>query len=84
VFTESERDYRPGIISSQFNFIHVIVKPVRGGKFFRVRVMKKEQVGFVAPILNKMVVSANVLPSLIRFTLLNAHKECLTLPQLKA
>lgn len=83
VYCESSRDYRPGVISSQFNFVHFMLKPLRNGKFYQVKIPKLDEIAFFGPLFTGMVVSAEVLPSLLRQTIINAHKECVSLDQLK-
>ena len=72
VWCESERtDYRPAVITSQFNDAHIIVYPLRSG-LYRIVVTSKEK--FFGPLLDGMVVTGAQLPLLVRQTAINANR----------
>jgi len=78
VWDENDREYRPGTITSAFNFVHIIIHPLRNG-LYRIRIRKKKdekgkQVGFFGPLLTGMMLPMNLLGTLLRYTSINARK----------
>jgi len=78
VWNENDREYRPGTITGAFNFIHIIIHPLRNG-LYQIRIRKKKDskgklVSFFGPILTGMVLPINLLPTLLRYTAFNARK----------
>ena len=56
----------------QFNFVQIIVRPLRGGRFL-VEVNRKEGVPQFGPIVCRQLVSETALPTLVRETAMNAE-----------
>src|SRR3989338_4974602 len=74
VWSEHDREYRPWTISSQFNFVHIVVYPLDNG-LFRVQIFTKEDVSpVIGPLLDGMVVEKRVLAPLVRQTAINANR----------
>jgi len=74
VWSENDREYRAGTITSQFNFVHIIIYPLRNG-LFRIQILKKKGlVKFFGPLINGMVISKQILVPLIRYTSINSRK----------
>ncbi|XP_064784495.1 ral GTPase-activating protein subunit alpha-2-like isoform X2 [Oncorhynchus masou masou] len=83
VWSEHSRDYRRGIIPTDFGDVLIIVYPMKNHTFF-IQIMKKPQVPFFGPLFNGAIVTGTLLPSLVRATCINASravKSCLTLYQ---
>jgi hypothetical protein len=75
VWSENDREYKPGTISGAFNFVHIVLDPLRNG-LIKVQICKKkDQVKFFGPLLNGMVLPLELLPSLLRHTVINARKS---------
>ena len=76
VWCENDREYRPGTITSDLNFVHLIVHPLRNG-MYRMRVKKKKDkeqlVKFFGPLLTGMVLPMRILPTLLKYTTINAR-----------
>jgi len=73
IWSEHDRDYRPWTITSQFNFVHIVVYPLKD-PFFRVQIFTKPEVPLFGPLVNGMVVDKKVLAPLVRMTAINANK----------
>ena len=86
VWSENDREYKPGTITGAFNFAHLIVYPMRSGLYKisieKKRDEKKELVKFFGPLIKGMVLPMEVLPALLRYTAMNARKS-ITFKQLK-
>eukprot|EP00826_Nyctotherus_ovalis_P017196 TRINITY_DN15043_c0_g1_i1.p1 TRINITY_DN15043_c0_g1~~TRINITY_DN15043_c0_g1_i1.p1 ORF type:complete len:232 (+),score=39.46 TRINITY_DN15043_c0_g1_i1:3-698(+) len=79
IWNENDRAYRPGTITSAFNFVHIIIHPLRNG-LYQIKIRKKKDakgtlVIFFGPILTGMVLPMSLLPSLLRYTAINARKS---------
>lgn len=79
VWNENDRAYRPGTITSAFNFVHIVIHPLRNG-LYQVKIRKKKDakgtlVIFFGPILTGMVLPMSLLPTLLRYTAINARKN---------
>lgn len=57
----------------QFNFVHVVVYPLVNG-MFRVQIKKKDQIPSFGPLVDGAVVSPQLLPMLVRATVINANR----------
>jgi hypothetical protein len=73
VWSEHDRDYRPWTITSQFNFVHIVIYPLKD-PFFRVQIYAKPEVPPFGPLVNGMIVDKKVLAPLVRMTAMNANK----------
>jgi len=80
IWNENERVYRPGTITGAFNFVHVILHPLRNG-LYSVSVKKKkgdaknEWVKFFGPLITGMILPMSILTVLLRYTVINARKS---------
>lgn len=80
VWTENDHLYNPTTITGSFNFVHIIVYPLRNG-LYRIIIHKKKDknepnnplVKFFGPLLTGMVVPMQILPILLRCTAINAR-----------
>ncbi|CAL8271972.1 unnamed protein product [Merluccius merluccius] len=73
VWSEHTRDYRRGIIPTDFGDVLVIVYPMKNHMYF-IQIMKKPQVPFFGPLFNGAIVTETLLPSLVRATCINASR----------
>ncbi|KAJ8392987.1 hypothetical protein AAFF_G00068910, partial [Aldrovandia affinis] len=73
VWSEHVRDYRRGIIPTDFGDVLITVYPMKNHMFF-IQILKKPQVPFFGPLFNGAIVTGNLLPSLVRATCINASR----------
>jgi hypothetical protein len=74
VWTENPYEYRVKTIRSQFNFVHVIIRPLEEG-MYHIRLRKKDDVvSSFGPIQDDMIVRECVLADLVRMTAVNANR----------
>ncbi|XP_064187479.1 ral GTPase-activating protein subunit alpha-2 isoform X2 [Anguilla rostrata] len=73
VWSEHGRDYRRGIIPTDFGDVLITVYPMKNHMFF-IQIMKKPQVPFFGPLFNGAIVTGTLLPSLVRATCINASR----------
>ncbi|KAM4625333.1 ral GTPase-activating protein subunit alpha-2 [Polymixia lowei] len=73
VWSEHTRDYRRGIIPTDFGDVLVIIYPMKNHMYF-IQIMKKPQVPFFGPLFNGAIVTGRLLPSLVRATCINASR----------
>ncbi|MBN3301758.1 RGPA2 protein, partial [Amia calva] len=73
VWSEHTRDYRKGIIPTDFGDVLIIVYPMKNHMFF-IQIMKKPQVPFFGPLFDGAIVTGTLLPSLVRATCINASR----------
>ncbi|KAL7380705.1 hypothetical protein ABVT39_022581 [Epinephelus coioides] len=73
VWSEHSRDYRRGIIPTDFGDVLIIIYPMKNHMFF-IQIMKKPQVPFFGPLFNGAVITGTLLPSLVRATCINASR----------
>ena len=82
VWSENDREYTPGTITSHFNFIHLIVYPLRNG-LCRISIQTKKEEGeelvkFFGPLMNEMMLPLEILVPLLRYTSINARKNIIS------
>ncbi|CAL8285950.1 unnamed protein product [Lota lota] len=73
VWSEHTRDYRRGIIPTDFGDVLIIVYPMKNHMYF-IQIMKKPQVPFFGPLFNGAIVTGALLPSVVRATCINASR----------
>ncbi|XP_043400065.1 ral GTPase-activating protein subunit alpha-2 isoform X3 [Chelonia mydas] len=73
VWSEHTRNYRRGIIPTDFGDVLIIIYPMKNHMFF-VEIMKKPEVPFFGPLFDGAIVTAKLLPSLICATCINASR----------
>lgn len=73
VWSEHTRDYRRGIIPTDFGDVLIIIYPMKNHMFF-VQIMKKPQVPFFGPLFDGAIVTGTLLPVLVRATCINASR----------
>ncbi|CAJ1073907.1 ral GTPase-activating protein subunit alpha-2 isoform X2 [Xyrichtys novacula] len=73
VWSEHTRDYRRGIIPTDFGDVLIVIYPMKNHMFF-IQIMKKPQVPFFGPLFNGAIITGTLLPSLVRATCINASR----------
>ncbi|XP_046869757.1 ral GTPase-activating protein subunit alpha-2 isoform X1 [Hypomesus transpacificus] len=73
VWSEHTRDYRRGIVPTDFGDVLIVVYPMKNHMYF-IQIMKKPQVPFFGPLFNGAIVTGALLPSLARATCINASR----------
>lgn len=73
VWSEHTRDYRRGIIPTDFGDVLIVIYPMKNHMYF-IQIMKKPQVPFFGPLFNGAIITETLLPSLVRATCINASR----------
>nr|XP_057945874.1 ral GTPase-activating protein subunit alpha-2 isoform X5 [Doryrhamphus excisus] len=73
VWSEHTRDYRRGIIPTDFGDVLIVIYPMKNHMYF-IQIMKKPQVPFFGPLFNGAIINGKLLPSLVRDTCINASR----------
>ncbi|KAJ2703951.1 hypothetical protein FB645_003665 [Coemansia sp. IMI 203386] len=74
IWNESHHNYRPETISGDFGNVQIQIRPLETGEYGIV-VYSDEQISPFGPLINGMVVSADVLPAAVRATAINGHRR---------
>ncbi|CAG5136422.1 unnamed protein product, partial [Candidula unifasciata] len=73
VWSEHNRDYRRGIIPTEFGDIVIVIYPLPIG-LYRIQIIRKPEIPFFGPLFDGAVVDFQVLPGLVRATAINASR----------
>ncbi|XP_069464171.1 ral GTPase-activating protein subunit alpha-2 isoform X2 [Ambystoma mexicanum] len=73
VWSEHSRNYRRGIIPTDFGDVLIIIYPMKNQMFF-IELMKKPEVPFFGPLFDGAIVTAKLLPTLVCATCINASR----------
>ncbi|KAJ0062764.1 hypothetical protein NL108_004382, partial [Boleophthalmus pectinirostris] len=73
VWSEHSRDYRRGIIPTDFGDVLIIIYPMKNHVYF-IQIIKKPQVPFFGPLFDGAIITGTLLPSLVRATCINASR----------
>ncbi|KAL1416578.1 hypothetical protein MTO96_027799 [Rhipicephalus appendiculatus] len=73
VWSEHTRDYRRGIIPTEFCDVLIVIYPL-GNWLYRVQINPKQEVPFFGPLFDGAIVDHLVLPRLVRATAINAGR----------
>ncbi|XP_069320344.1 ral GTPase-activating protein subunit alpha-1 isoform X6 [Eulemur rufifrons] len=73
VWSEHTRDYRRGIIPTEFGDVLIIIYPMKN-HMFSIQIMKKPEVPFFGPLFDGAIVNGKVLPLMVRATAINASR----------
>ncbi|CAG8562842.1 11696_t:CDS:10 [Ambispora gerdemannii] len=76
VWNEHYRDYRHNTIGGDFGNVQIVITPLSNG-MFAVNLSRDQKIPLFGPLLNGMVISRNVLGSLVRMTAVQAFRNCL-------
>lgn len=73
VWSEHHRDYRRGIIPTEFCDVLVVIYPLPN-HLYRITISRKPDVPLFAPLFHEAIVEHKILPGLVRATALNASR----------
>ncbi|CAL1547567.1 unnamed protein product [Lymnaea stagnalis] len=73
VWSEHSRDYRRGIIPTEFGDIVIIIYPLPTG-LYRIQIDRKPEVPYFGPLFDGAIVDHHVLSGLVRATAINASR----------
>ncbi|XP_060615086.2 ral GTPase-activating protein subunit alpha-1 isoform X2 [Anolis sagrei] len=73
VWSEHTRDYRRGIIPTEFGDVLIVIYPMKNF-MFSIQIMKKPEVPFFGPLFDGAIVNGKILPIMVRATAINASR----------
>lgn len=73
VWSEHSRDYRRGIIPTEFGDVLIIIYPMKN-HMYSIQIIKKPEVPFFGPLFDGAIVDGNILPTVVRATAINASR----------
>ncbi|KAL8608299.1 hypothetical protein ACOMHN_042166 [Nucella lapillus] len=73
VWSEHSRDYRRGIIPTEFGDIIIAIYPMNN-RLFRIQINRKPEIPYFGPLFDGAIVDDLVLPGLVRATAINASR----------
>ncbi|KAJ2317443.1 hypothetical protein IWW52_003123 [Coemansia sp. RSA 2704] len=74
IWNESHHNYRPETISGDFGNVQIQIRPLEPGEY-GIGMYCDEQVKPFGPLVNGMVISADVLPIAVRAAAINGHRR---------
>ncbi|XP_075222670.1 putative Rho GTPase-activating protein CG5521 [Lycorma delicatula] len=75
IWSEHSRDYRRGIIPTEFCDILIVIYPLPAPhQLYRVQVSRKPEVPYFGPLFNEVIVGQKVLPGLVRAAAISASR----------
>ncbi|XP_041353753.1 ral GTPase-activating protein subunit alpha-1-like isoform X2 [Gigantopelta aegis] len=73
VWSEHSRDYRRGIIPTEFGDVLIVIYPLPNG-LYRIQIDRKPEVPYFGPLFDGAILDRLVLPGLVRATAINASR----------
>ncbi|XP_071963778.1 ral GTPase-activating protein subunit alpha-2-like [Antedon mediterranea] len=73
VWSEHTRDYRRGILATEFGDVIIVIYPL-ANQLFRIQILRKPEVPFFGPLFDGAIVDHKVLPELVRATAVSASR----------
>ncbi|XP_046712374.1 ral GTPase-activating protein subunit alpha-1 isoform X3 [Silurus meridionalis] len=73
VWSEHTRDYRRGIIPTEFGDVLIIIYPMKN-HMYSIQIIKKPEVPFFGPLFDGAIVDSKILPTMVRATAINASR----------
>ncbi|XP_073410314.1 ral GTPase-activating protein subunit alpha-1 isoform X4 [Dendrobates tinctorius] len=73
VWSEHSREYRSGIIPTDFGDVLLVIYPMKN-HMFSIQIMKKPEIPFFGPLFDGAIVNGKILPGLVRATAINASR----------
>ncbi|XP_056281614.1 ral GTPase-activating protein subunit alpha-1 isoform X5 [Pseudoliparis swirei] len=73
VWSEHSRDYRRGIIPTEFGDVLIIIYPMKN-HMYSIHILKKPEVPFFGPLFDGAVLDMDILPTMVRATAINASR----------
>ncbi|GMI05714.1 hypothetical protein TrLO_g10621 [Triparma laevis f. longispina] len=77
VWSDSDRDYLPCTLTSEFNDVIISLYPLKRGNrsdLLRCKITAKEGIPYFGPLTDGMIIRAGVAPKLVRLTAINANR----------
>ncbi|XP_021917093.1 ral GTPase-activating protein subunit alpha-1 isoform X3 [Zootermopsis nevadensis] len=74
VWSEHSRDYRRGIIPTEFCDVLIVIYPLPN-RLYRIQVSRKPEVPYFGPLFNESIVDDKVLPGLVRASAISASRS---------
>ncbi|XP_075699467.1 ral GTPase-activating protein subunit alpha-1 isoform X5 [Rhinoderma darwinii] len=73
VWSEHSREYRRGIIPTEFGDVLLVIYPMKN-HMFSIQILKKPEIPFFGPLFDGAIVNGKILPGLVRATAINASR----------
>lgn len=73
VWSEHSRDYRRGIIPTEFGDVLIVIYPMKN-HMLSIQILRKPEVPFFGPLFDGAIVNELILPGLVRATAINASR----------
>ncbi|XP_061649727.1 ral GTPase-activating protein subunit alpha-1 isoform X7 [Phyllopteryx taeniolatus] len=73
VWSEHSRDYRRGIIPTEFGDVLIVIYPMKN-HMYSIHILKKPEVPFFGPLFDGAIVDMKILPTMVRATAVNASR----------
>uniref|UniRef100_A0A1A8F3P5 Ral GTPase activating protein, alpha subunit 1 (Catalytic) n=1 Tax=Nothobranchius korthausae TaxID=1143690 RepID=A0A1A8F3P5_9TELE len=73
IWSEHSRDYRRGIIPTEFGDVLIIIYPMKN-HMYSIQILKKPEVLSFGPLFDGAVVDMKILPTMVRATAINASR----------
>ncbi|XP_023684558.2 ral GTPase-activating protein subunit alpha-1 isoform X5 [Paramormyrops kingsleyae] len=73
VWSEHSRDYRRGIIPTEFGDVLIVIYPMRN-HMYSIQIIKKPEVPFFGPLFDGTIVDHKILSTVVRATAVNASR----------
>ncbi|XP_062324670.1 ral GTPase-activating protein subunit alpha-1 isoform X2 [Osmerus eperlanus] len=73
VWSEHSRDYRRGIIPTEFGDVLIVIYPMKN-HMCSIHILKKPEVPFFGPLFDGAIVDEKILPTMVRATAINASR----------
>uniref|UniRef100_A0A3Q3A3P8 Ral GTPase activating protein catalytic subunit alpha 1 n=1 Tax=Kryptolebias marmoratus TaxID=37003 RepID=A0A3Q3A3P8_KRYMA len=73
IWSEHSRDYRRGIIPTEFGDVLIIIYPMKN-HMYSIQILKKPEVPFFGPLFDGAIVDMKILPTMVRATAINASR----------
>ncbi|XP_076305803.1 ral GTPase-activating protein subunit alpha-1 isoform X2 [Tachypleus tridentatus] len=74
VWSEHTRDYRRGIIATEFCDVLIVIYPLHN-QLYRIQISRKPEVPHFGPLYSGAIIDHKVLPGLVRSTAINASRS---------
>uniref|UniRef100_A0A3Q2Y0I5 Ral GTPase activating protein catalytic subunit alpha 1 n=1 Tax=Hippocampus comes TaxID=109280 RepID=A0A3Q2Y0I5_HIPCM len=73
IWSEHSRDYRRGIIPTEFGDVLIVIYPMKN-HMYSIHILKKPEVPFFGPLFDGAIVDMKILPTMVRATAINASR----------
>lgn len=77
IWSEHVKDYDRTILATEFADVIICIYPLRN-ELYRIKITKKQSVGYFGPLFDGAIVNKRALPTLIRTTAINASRVLLS------